>query len=460
MPPSNKFAYGGFIDNDNTSHDTYDSRIIDDDSIRHHYHSGKTQKDWYEDRRYEMKDNPYYAGFINYLANVLSTGIYFTGDGAGECKTFFDETCPDAIMQLRLAIKSAIGNGPGFQYFYSDQDGNLKQIITADHENFTLRYSPTGPDDDADKFDGLVAEGTKTSTVKSVDAKWIEITDNGSHKKFYMKNYARMLEKDYQVVNNRLGFLRLIYDEVEPYGEPVGEASYLDMKAMKRLNKNIMAGLERNLSDFIKIGLDMSALDDTEKAAKITASSTELKGIDWNGIDYLVVDERMKLGYNGTYPGDGQGNESRVLEPGKIIEPVLSSILFSYYVAIGLIEQTGANKSLIVAQKKEADRGVNLLRNSVKIYFNTQMKPLITPKQTEMRYKPDLDAGDVVALFVGGVISRDYAQEALGIIDTGSDFAEVVQADAAPNIPSKASDNNDDNPTKGRLGPQSKGVSK
>lgn len=450
-----KVAYGGFLDNDNTQFDTYDPRVINDNSIRSHYSDGKTQSALYADRRLERKDNPYYAGFIDYLTNRLSTGIYFTGDGAEACKDFFNKTCPDAFMQLRLAIRSAVGNGPGFQYFYGGGIGKLKQIVTVDHDQFEIKLVENNKGTSGDKLEELTS-----TTSKGVVAKWIEITDTSSRRKFYMKNYDRKKPSDYAVEGNRLGVLRLIYDEKDPYGEPVGEASYLDLKAMKRLNRNIMAGLESNLSDFIKIGLDLDKFDDGEKPGKIKEHATNLKGIDWCAIDYLVTDKNVQMGRAGTYPGDGQGNESRMLETGKIIEPVLSSILFSYYVAIGLIEQTGANKSLIASQKKEAERGVSLLRDSVKVYFLTQMKPLITKKEVDLRYKPDLDSEDVVSLYVGGVISRSYAQEALGIIDDGEDFAEIVAADAMPKIPNSNSDNHDDNPTKKRNVPQSKGVGK
>lgn len=459
------FAGTGYMDNDNSEVDTQDPRYIEDNSVRKHYSNGQTQKEWFIERRLERKENPYYAGFLDYVTNRLSYGIYFTGKRSKEVNDFYSKTCPDAVMQLRLAIRSAVGNGPGYQRFFFDKKGNLKQIVTADHEDFELQYSATGPDRTDDQLEKL----RNTNSNGSVDAKWIEIKDLNNDKSYFIKNYNRMNLKDYQVDGNRLGFLRLIYDEDEPYGEPVGEASWFDLKSMKRLNRNIMAGLERNLSETVKIGLDLDAYDDDEKETKLTAANNNFKGVNWNAVDSFAHDQRIKIGRMGVYPDDGNTGEAKMLEPGKIIEPVLSSILFSYYVAIGLIEQTGANKSLIVAQMKDAERGINILRHSVRVYLMTQQVPLIlngsVPDDLVMRYRPDLDAEDIVNLFTSSVISREYAQEALGIVDDGKDYFEKVTADAMPKLPlqspKKKGDNNDDTlKKKGRTGPQSKGAGK
>ena len=148
--------------------------------------------------------------------------------------------------------------------------------------------------------------------------------------------------------------------------------------------------------------------------------------------------------------------DSRVLEVMGHLEPVISALLMNYLFSIGLIEQSGANKSIISRQEIRAERQIERYRRAVARFFETQIFPDITEKTCKLVFNKYYEPEIWLNLFEKNVISRERLLEQMSIIDEGTTYFKDVSALAiggeggglpGGNLKSKE-DNNDDSADK------------
>jgi hypothetical protein len=118
--------------------------------------------------------------------------------------------------------------------------------------------------------------------------------------------------------------------------------------------------------------------------------------------------------------------DSRVLEVMGHLEPVISALLMNYLFSIGLIEQTGANKSIISRQEIRAERQIERYRRAVARFFETQIFPDITEQPCRLVFRKYYEPEIWLQLFQTNVISREKLLEQMSIIDDGQTYFKDV----------------------------------
>jgi len=215
-----------------------------------------------------------------------------------------------------------------------------------------------------------------------------------------------------------------------------------------------MAALKK-LTSLPLIGkLDLDAYSDIDE--KIAAQDDFAKAIedaDREASSVVVIDQRNDLGQMGVVKDQSSANDGRLIEVMKHLEPVLTAVLLNYLIPLGIVEQTGANKSIIARQMLDADRKIQQLQTAASIDLRTQIFSEITKKKVEVRYPPWLEPEIIAILFSSGAISREELQKHLNIIDEGKTFVPI---DAGISTSTSSGENNDDNPTKRKQESQSK----
>ena len=110
------------------------------------------------------------------------------------------------------------------------------------------------------------------------------------------------------------------------------------------------------------------------------------------------------------------------------IEPILSPLLMNYLMAIGLIEQTGANKSLIARQEVIARRQLKIYRDSFARQLKNSVLRYITDKDVDICFEPSFDTEEITTLWNSSAVSREYIQNYLGVVDDGNTYVPINQS--------------------------------
>jgi hypothetical protein len=158
--------------------------------------------------------------------------------------------------------------------------------------------------------------------------------------------------------------------------------------------------------------------------------------------------------------GQGGGSGSRLLAVMQHIEPVLSAVLMNFLFSLGLIEQTGANKSLIAKQEMRAEKQMKRYQAAVARFIETQILADVTDQEVHVMFEPQLEAVEWIALFQANAVSRERLLEEFSIRDEGGKRTYAYQLQPAPTGPATTgpaggrrttkTGSNDDNPDKKR----------
>lgn len=152
---------------------------------------------------------------------------------------------------------------------------------------------------------------------------------------------------------------------------------------------------------------------------------------DPSGIGITIIDDKVDVYYMGTQEGTGAGN--RVLPILEFIEPILATVMLNFLMPIGLILQTGANKSIIKRQQMEANLRLEIMRRRIEEQLYSQIWPdlgldpekvwIVWPKtEAELMDEWVVDR----EMFERRIISKEYVVTKYGIQDSGTEFYEGV----------------------------------
>ena len=466
---NNKSFFGGWFSSADSpltdsqeSFDVYNTEIGD-------YRDKEVTK-FYDHYLVEYQENEWFSFLVDYVVGEMFTDYHFVGDGAKEVRKFFEETDPLAYDEIEMMGLNVVREGTGaLKKYWNDgqlsqlkaMNGRLLRLDTMANERKVASNKPANRLGSNSSMPPTIA-GQKQTYSSSLGAKVNEIEDTqllqvsvASDSKFLvnLKTWRISDYDDYR--NEQIALCRIKRDPRSPYGIPFGRSSFHVIKALKGVDRDILASIKQNASNLKVISADLSGLDsDSDKKTALENLAKTYDKIASATQGVVAIDNHHEVGYMGT---TGAGSrDSRVLEVMGHLEPVISALLMNYLFSIGLIEQSGANKSIISRQEIRAERQIERYRRAVARFFETQIFPDITEKTCKLVFNKYYEPEIWLNLFEKNVISRERLLEQMSIIDEGTTYFKDVSALAiggeggglpGGNLKSKE-DNNDDSADK------------
>ncbi len=161
---------------------------------------------------------------------------------------------------------------------------------------------------------------------------------------------------------------------------------------------------------------------------------------DPSGIGITILDDKVKAGYMGTLDGQSAGLGNRVIDISKFIEPILSTVMLNFCAPLGILLQTGANKSLMKRQEAECNLRLNVLRERLWDQTRIQVWPDFNLDPNEVWLEWPITEPEMMdewsrdrEMYERQIISKEYVHMKYGIKDEGTTFYEGAPTAATPN---------------------------
>ncbi len=412
--------------------DVYDTNIGD-------YRDKEVTK-FYDHYLLEYQENEWFSFLVDYVVGELFTDYQFVGEGADEVREFFENVDPLAYDEIEMMGLNVVREGTGaLKKYWSDgqltqlkaMNGRLLRLDTMANERKVASNKPVNRLGSEAKLPSTV-EGVKQTYSRSLGAKVNEVEDTqflqvsvASDSRFLVNMRTWRINDFGDYRNEQIALCRIKRDARSPYGIPFGRSSFHVIKSLKGVNRDILASIKQNANNLKVISADLSGLDsesDKKTALENLARAYDKISSATQGV--VAIDNHHEVGYMGT---TGAGSrDSRVLEVMGHLEPVISALLMNYLFSIGLIEQTGANKSIISRQEIRAERQIERYRRAVARFFETQIFPDITEQPCRLVFRKYYEPEIWLQLFEKNVISREKLLEQMSIIDDGQTYFKDV----------------------------------
>jgi len=350
------------------------------------------------------------------------------------------------------------------------KEGKLFQVKYVTHENWDLQFASNKPkkeykvgekaeyddptnNDNQQRYIAAVYQPDLSGAVSRMNRSLVN--PNGTIKAYYFRQYPRYKPEDYR--NDKLCLLQLEREHNSPDGYALARSSLHAIKSLKEINRNIPAILKRTMSSILAVYLDTSTIKPSETKTVAKAFSRKMGELNSATIGGIALDSKNRIGYVGGLEGSGPGtNDSRMLVASDYIEPLLTAVLLNFMIPLGIVEQTGANKSLIARQEVFVRKQLMEIQNRISVFMKTQILCHIPHcEDVEIRWKPYLEAETVMQLYETGIITREYANKYLEIVDEGKHYTQkdaIALAKTSPpqqsigssTVPKKTDGNNSD----------------
>ena len=412
--------------------DVYDTNIGD-------YRDKEVTK-FYDHYLLEYQENEWFSFLVDYVVGELFTDYQFVGEGADEVRKFFENVDPLAYDEIEMMGLNVVREGTGaLKKYWSDgqltqlkaMNGRLLRLDAMANERKVASNKPVNRLGSEAKLPSTV-EGVKQTYSRSLGAKVNEVDDTqflqvsvASDSRFLVNMRTWRINDFGDYRNEQIALCRIKRDARSPYGIPFGRSSFHVIKSLKGVNRDILASIKQNANNLKVISADLSGLDsenDKKTALENLARAYDKISSATQGV--VAIDNHHEVGYMGT---TGAGSrDSRVLEVMGHLEPVISALLMNYLFSIGLIEQTGANKSIISRQEIRAERQIERYRRAVARFFETQIFPDITEQPCRLVFRKYYEPEIWLQLFQTNVISREKLLEQMSIIDDGQTYFKDV----------------------------------
>jgi len=403
----------------------------------------KEEPKFYDDRLIEYEENEWYSFLVDYLVGELFTDFDFVGDGAEQVKKFFNEVDPLAYDEIEMMGLNVVREGTGALKKYW-VDGELRQVKAINGrlvrlQTLNKKVGVKGNKSASKIGDkaGWAAEapfkqlgGSGTSVRESEDVKWLQLSIISDEK--FIENIPEWKISNFDDYRgDKVALCRIRRDARTPYGLGFGKSCFHIIKAMKMIDRDILASIKHNQANLKLIRADLSGLDtDAEKKTALENLSKVYDKIATATTGVVAIDNHHEVGYMGTL-GSGS-RDSRLIEVMKHLEPVISSLLMNFLFSIGLIEQTGGNKSIISRQEIRAERQIYRYQRAVGRFFETQIFPDITESECKLVFKKYYDPEIWLKLFEKNIVSRERLLEEFAIIDDGDTYLEDLGPAMSP----------------------------
>jgi hypothetical protein len=420
-------AIGGWLDeskplsDEKESFSVYDTRSTD----------RRDKEEWeiYDELYAEYVENEW--GFLwDWLNTELFSDMEFVGEGAKAAYKFFDETCPNAREELVMMGLNVVREGTGMLKKFS-VGKELKQIKAVNGRLIRLKVVNS-----KEKTQGTSESIGMPDTIPIPNGnQYLEVTIHNDDKfKEYLQEWPLEKPEDYR--HDEIALCRIRRDPRTPYGLGFASACLHAIKALKGVNRDVLVGVKQNANNIKVVGVDLSDLDDdSAKQNRLKKTAYAYREMNSATSGVLAIDLMNDIYYMGTgAKGSGSGGGgNRMLPVMQHIEPVLTALLMNFLFSIGLIEQTGANKSLIAKQELRAERQMKRYRAAVANFIQTQILKDITKADVKVLFEPQLEIVEWIALFEQSAITRERILQEFSIRDEGKTYAYTLQlAPAGP----------------------------
>jgi len=183
--------------------------------------------------------------------------------------------------------------------------------------------------------------------------------------------------------------------------------------------------LKANAANLKVIRADLSGLDsDADKKTALENLGKAYDKIATATTGVIAIDNHHEVGYMGTM-GTGS-RDGRLLSVMEHLEPVVSALLMNFLLSIGLIEQTGANKSLIARQEIRAERQISRYQRAVSRFFETQVFPDITEQDCRLVFCKFYEPEIWLKFWEKNIVTRETLMEKLSLVDEGNTYFNDV----------------------------------
>lgn len=386
----------------------------------------RDKEEWelYDQYYVEYIENEWFSWMVDWLNTEIFSDMEFSGDGEEAVREFFNKTCPTAREEILKMGLNVIREGTGVLKKHI-VDGKLRQIKAVNGRLVRLKIVENKRGGETTYYTGDAPDNAPMPSA----AQWLEVTITSDDKfKRQLKLWPLTEPEEYR--DEMIAVCKIKEDPRTPYGIGFGSTCLHIIKALKDLDRDVLAAVKQNAYNIKVMGIDLAAVDQpTDKLTELKRVAHAYRRVATATSGLLVIDKNNEIYYMGT-GARGQGGASggnRLLPVMEHIEPVLSALLMNFLFSLGLIEQTGANKSLIAKQEMRAEKQLRRYRQSVARFLETQIFPDITDQECKVLYEPQLEAVEWIALFQTSAISRERLLEEFSIRDKGSTYAHTLQ---------------------------------
>ena len=373
---------------------------------------GKEVPVFYDHYLLEYEENEWFSFLVDYLVGELFTDFYFVGEGSEDVERFFEEVDPLGYDEVEMMGLNVVREGTGaLKKFWVD--GELAQIKAMNGRLLRLN-----------DLEAPAKAGATSNTAEREDTRFLQVTVESDPKFLVnMKTWRVDSIEDYR--DPAIALCRVKRDPRSPYGIPFGRSSFHVIKALKGINRDVLASVKHNASNLKILKADLSGLDtDTEKQTALENLTKAYDKIATATRGVVAIDNHHEVGYMGV--SGGGSSDSRLLKVMEHLEPVISAMLLNHLFAIGLVEQSGANKSIISRQEIRAERQLERYRRAVGRFFETQIFPDITDKPCKLVFKKYYEPDIWLKLWERNAISKDKLLEEFAIVDKGDNYYKDV----------------------------------
>lgn len=345
----------------------------------------------YTDYDESYRTNPFAHMLVDYMVSrIFSDGYHFEGPGAQVVERFMD--MDNTRQKLEMQYKDGILFGNGFLDLYTKgKNGPLvkTRVILPSNMNVVLDTDPKSKT----YGDRIYRQG---GVLEPLDP---------THLFHFMPCEQNGRALGLSILRANIAFLQALLD-----------AGGDTFAALKRV---AFAPL------IAKLDLD-SIANQAEKQQVIDGWIEKMREVE-SSTNNFAIDKRNDINLVGVGSAGG-----KLLPVNDLIEPWIAICLRNFGFPIGLFLQSGANKSIVDAQREDVRAFFNSFRRKFKHDIETQLLVKITGRDTHMVWdKPPPSSPEtqeemktLALLFQLGAISKEYLLDSFDIEDTGKTFYE------------------------------------
>lgn len=340
-----------------------------------------SEPSFYKDYQESYMQNPWTQMVITFLCNeIFSNGSHFEGPGARAAERFFAQD--DTWSKIKLMVVDGFVKGNGFLDLTTRGGKLIKtRLLIPDYVQVSIDLT-TG---ERKYFDGITGKELKK------------------------ENLGHFMPREINGV---------------AYGMSLLRPNYVFLQALLDSGGDVIAALKRTGYAPIVARLDLEGLKEEDKRTAMENFKAKLSEIQ-SATNNFIIDKRHDI----SLLGQGAAG-ARLLPTNDLLMPVISVVLFSFGIPLGLFLQTGANKAIIDEQRKAMQRFYEEMRFKIKSFVESIILPKITNSYCTLVFnKPDVMAEETQKamlihskLYEDGLLSREYILDFWDIEDKGETF--------------------------------------
>lgn len=214
-----------------------------------------------------------------------------------------------------------------------------------------------------------------------------------------------------------------------PYGVSFIRSSLPALQALSELVRDIPAAIKNISYNHRLAKLDLDGYDTVdEKIKAINEFTDSFNRVDPASNGVITIDKEHDVGWMANIGGQG-GNQSRMMPMMDFIEPLLSFTMLNLLMALGHIQQTGANKAIIDAQEQKVKERLANIKAEWARTIDLELLQYIVGGPMKVRLEHRGSKNDVlrerevmIEEYKLDLISREYYHQQADIFDDGSEL--------------------------------------